>query len=118
MKFKVEKKDLIIFIAFCVFLLYLCAIGVLNASSIATEGRFYGFLPFKAFTAKYIGMTFFLFLAALIGIFMAVKSYIFDRDKGFGFSVGSKKEKGYSRWATDAEFKKGLEIVKIGRAHV
>lgn len=118
MKFKVEKKDLIIFIAFCVFLLYLCAIGVLNASSIATEGRFYGFLPFKAFTAKYIGMTFFLFLAALIGIFMAVKSYIFDRDKGFGFSVGSKKEKGYSRWATDAEFKKGLETVNIKDEHI
>ena len=108
MKFKVEKKDLIIFIAFCVFLLYLCAIGVLNASSIATEGRFYGFLPFKAFTAKYIGMTFFLFLAALIGIFMAVKSYIFDREK----------EKGYSRWATDAEFKKGLEIVNIKDEHI
>lgn len=118
MKFKVEKKDLIIFIAFCVFLLYLCAIGVLNASSIATEGRFYGFLPFKAFTSKYIGMTFFLFLAALIGIFMAVKSYIFDRDKGFGFSVGSKKEKGYSRWATDAEFKKGLETVNIKDEHI
>ena len=96
MKIKVEKKDLIIFIAFCVFLLYLCAIGVLNVSSIASEGRFYGLLPFKAFTHRYIGMTFFLFLAALIGIFMAVKSYIFDRDKGFGFTIGGKKEKGYS----------------------
>lgn len=47
MKIKVEKKDLIIFIAFCVFLLYLCAIGVLNASSIATEGKFYGFYHLK-----------------------------------------------------------------------
>lgn len=113
MKIKVEKKDLIIFCAFCVFLLYLCAIGVLNTASIVAEGKFYGFLPFKAFTAKYIGMTFFLFFVAIIGIFMAVKSYIFDRDKGFGFSVGEKKEKGYSRWATDKEFKKGLEAVEI-----
>ena len=113
MKIKVEKKDLIIFCAFCFFLLYLCAIGVLNTASIVSEGKFYGFLPFKAFTAKYIGMTFFLFIAALIGIFMAVKSYIFDRDKGFGFSVGTKKEKGYSRWATDKEFQKGLEVVDI-----
>ena len=113
MKIKVEKKDLIIFCAFCVFLLYLCAIGVLNTASIVAEGKFYGFLPFKAFTAKYIGMTFFLFFVAIIGIFMAVKSYIFDRDKGFGFSVGEKKEKGYSRWATDKEFKKGLEVVDI-----
>ena len=113
MKIKVEKKDLIIFCAFCVFLLYLCAIGVLNTASIVAEGKFYGFLPFKAFTAKYIGMTFFLFFVAIIGIFTAVKSYIFDRDKGFGFSVGEKKEKGYSRWATDKEFKKGLEVVEI-----
>lgn len=113
MKIKVEKKDLVIFCAFCVFLLYLCAIGVLNTASIVSEGKFYGFLPFKAFTSKYIGMTFFLFIAALIGIFMAVKSYIFDRDKGFGFSVDTKKEKGYSRWATDKEFQKGLEVVDI-----
>ena len=113
MKIKVEKKDLIIFISFCVFLLYLCAIGVLNASSIASEGRFYGFLPFKAFTSRYIGMTFFLFLAALVGIFLAVKSYIFDRDKGFGFTIGAKKEKGYSKWSTDREFKNGLSVVNI-----
>lgn len=118
MKIKVEKKDLIIFCAFCFFLLYLCAIGVLNTSSIVSEGKFYGFLPFKAFTPQYIGMTFFLFIVALVGIFMAVKSYIFDRDKGFGFSVGSKKEKGYSRWATDSEFKKGLEVVDIKQNNI
>ena len=113
MRIKVEKKDLIIFIIFCVFLLYLCAIGVLNVSSIVSEGKFYGFLPFKAFTPRFLGMTFFLFLASLIGIFLAVKSYIFDHEKGFGLSLGSKKEKGYSRWATDNEFKKGLDIVNI-----
>ena len=113
MKIKVEKKDLIIFAAFCVFLLYLCAIGVLNVSSIASEGKFYGFLPFRAFTSRYIGMTFFLFLAALVGIFLAVKSYIFDRDKGFGFTIGAKKEKGYSKWSTDREFKNGLSVVNI-----
>ena len=113
MKIKVEKKDLIIFIIFCIFLLYLCAIGVLNVSSIISSGIFSGFSPFRAFTSKYIGMTLLLFLASLVGIFLAVKSYIFDHDKGFGFSLGSKKEKGYSRWATDNEFKKGLDIVNI-----
>ena len=44
---------------------------------------------------------------------MAVKSYIFDRDKGFGITIGGKKEKGYSRWATDREFKNGLVEVNI-----
>ena len=52
MKIKVEKKDLIIFIIFCVFLLYLCAIGVLNVSSLASNSKFYGFLPFKALDRK------------------------------------------------------------------
>ena len=114
MKIKVEKKDLIIFVIFCVFLFYLCAIGVLNVASIFSEnGKLHGFSPFEAFSSKYIGMTFFLFLASLIGIFLAVKSYIFDHEKGFGLSIGGKKEKGYSRWATDSEFKKGLDIVNI-----
>ena len=113
MKIRVEKKDLIIFIIFCIFLLYLCAIGVLNVSSIISEGQFYGFLPFRAFTPRFLGMTFFLFLASLIGLFLAVKSYIFDHEKGFGFNLGSKKEKGYSRWASDKEFKKGLDVVNI-----
>ena len=113
MKIKVEKKDLIIFIGFCVLLLYLCAIGVLNIASITSETKFYGFLPFKAFTPQYIGVTLMLFLITLVGLFIAVKSYIFDREKGFGFSIGSKKEKGYSKWATDSEFKKGLEVVNI-----
>lgn len=113
MKFRVEKKDLIIFGIFCVFLLYLSAIGVLNIASLFNSGQFYGFLPFKAFSGKYIGMTFLIFFATLIGIFISVKSYIFDKEKGFGFKVGSKKDKGYSRWSTDSEFKKGLEEVNI-----
>ena len=69
MKIKVEKKDLIIFICFCFFLLYLCAIGVLNVASIFANGRFYGFLPFRAFTGRYIGATFLLFIVSIVGIF-------------------------------------------------
>ena len=119
MRIKVEKKDLMIFIAFCVFLLYLCAIGVLNVANIITNGEFYGFLPFMAFSRRFIGVTLFLFIASLIGLFLAVKSYIFDREKGsFGISLGSKKEKGYSRWATDSEFKKGLAVVNIKDEHI
>ena len=44
---------------------------------------------------------------ALVGIFVAVSSYFFDREKGFGFST-SKKDKGYSRWAKESEVKKQL----------
>jgi len=106
MKFSADAKDVKIFIIFAIFLLYLCAICVLNVHTLATSGTFYGFLPFEAFTGEYIGMTIVLFIAALVGIFFSVKSYFFDREKGFGF--GGKKDKGYSRWCKDAEMKKTL----------
>ena len=110
MKFRVDTKDLIIFGCFCVFLLYICCIGVLNASYLAQEGRFYGLLPFKAFTGEYIGTTLVLFVLALLGIFGAVSSYIFDRETGFGFGL-NKSDKGYARWARKGEIKKQLKKV-------
>ena len=110
MKFRAEPKDIAIFCGFCVFLLYICAIGVLNANSLAVEGKIHGLVPFKAFTPDFIGATFTLFLIALVGIFTAVGSYFFDREKGFGFST-KKKDKGYSRWCKDGEMKKTLKEV-------
>ena len=111
MKFKVEPRDLVIFIIFCIFLLYLCCIAVLNISSLATEGHFFGLLPFRAFTGRYIAATLVVFTLALVGIFLAVSSYIFDRESGFGFSLGAKKNDGYARWARKSEVKKQLKRV-------
>ena len=110
MKFRAEPKDIAIFCGFCVFLLYICAIGVLNANSLAVEGKIHGLVPFKAFTPDFIGATFTLFLLALVGIFTAVGSYFFYREKGFGFST-KRKDKGYSRWCKDGEMKKTLKEV-------
>ncbi len=111
MNFKVDPKDLIIFIIFCIFLLYVCCIGVLNASYLVTEGKFYGLLPFAAFTPRYITATLTFFFLALIGIFLAVNSYIFDRESGFGFSLGKSNQGGYARWAKKYEVKKQLKLV-------
>ena len=107
MKFRAEPKDVLIFICFCIFLLYLIAIGVLNASSLTTTGEFYGFVPFEAFSSDFIASTLTFYILALVGIFVVVSSYFFDREKGFGFST-SKKDKGYSRWAKESEVKKQL----------
>ena len=117
MKISVDPKDMKIFVIFCVFLLYLCAICVLNIHSFATTQTFYGFLPFEAFTSKYIGVTFLLFILALVGVLFSVKSYIFEREKGFGF--GEKKDKGgYSRWCKDKEMKKTLNEINPSLTHV
>ena len=83
MKFRVSKDDLIIFIIFCILLLYLCAIGVMNFVTFGAEGRFWGLNPFPAFGKDYIIITFVLFFAALIMIFTSVSSYIFTKEKSF-----------------------------------
>ena len=106
-KFRAEAKDIKIFIGFCFLLLYFCAIGVLNAHSLATSGKLYGILPFEAFTFKYLATTLMLFILVLIGVCFSVSSYFFDREKGFGVTT-EKKDKGYSRWCKDKEMKATL----------
>lgn len=115
MKFRVTKKDLFIFAIFCFFLLYLCAIAILNFDSFATSGSFYGLLPFKAFNLHYLPLTLGMFFISLIVIFSSVSSYIFSKEKGkgFGFNFDEKTDKGYSRWAKEKEIKedKGIEEI-------
>ena len=107
MKFRIDEKDLKIFGIFCILLLYLCCIAVLNVHTLATNGSLYGLLPFEAFTPKYIAATLILFIIILIGAIFSVSSHIFEREKGFGFTT-EKKDKGYSRWCSDKEMKKSL----------
>ena len=115
MKFKVTKKDFMLFCIYCGILLYFCAIAVLNFSSFSTDGTFYGLLPFKAFTPQYIGFTLGLFIAALILIFTSVSSKIFTKDKGEGFGLffSEKGSDGYSKWASDKDIKTDKNIVKV-----
>ncbi|MEG0909795.1 MAG: type IV secretory system conjugative DNA transfer family protein [Bacilli bacterium] len=115
MKFKIEPKDFLLFCIYSVLLLYLCAIAVLNFSSLANEGTFYGLLPFKAFTPQYFPLTFFMFVGALIIIFTSVSSYIFKKDKsgGFGIKLKEKSGDGYSRWAKDKEIKTQKDVEKV-----
>ncbi len=117
MKFKIEKKDLIMFVIYSILLLYLCAIAILNFTSLLNEGEFYGLMPFKAFTMPYLPVTLLLFIGALIAIFSSVSSYIFKKDKGhgIGLKLKSKESDGYAKWADDKEVKKGENVVKINR---
>ena len=116
MKFKIEPKDFLLFCIYCVLLLYLCAIAVLNVASLANEGTFYGLLPFKAFTGMYLPVTLFLFIAALVAIFSSVSSYIFKKDKGdhgIGIKFKEKSNDGYSKWASDKDIKSQSDVVKV-----
>ena len=113
MKFKVNSKDFLIFLIFCIFLLLLSSLAVVNAVSIINEGKFVGFDPFLGFSSDYIIGTFGVFIGALIVIFASVSSYIFDRSKGFGLSLGEKEEKGYNRFTKDVEMKKAFKVARV-----
>ena len=116
MKFKVEPKDFMLFCIYCVLLLYLCAIAVLNISSLAQNGTFYGLLPFRAFTGRYLPLTLLLFVASLVAIFASVSSYIFKREKGshgIGLIVKEKSSDGYSKWSSEKDIKNQADVVKV-----
>jgi len=111
-KFRADPEDLLMFIMFAVFLLYIVAIGVVNLSTFASEGHLSGLNPFPAFLPKFILSTIVIYLLALGGLFISVSSLFFEREKGFGITT-DKKDKGYSRWAKDKEIQEELEEVGI-----
>ncbi len=111
-KFRIDPEDLLMFIMFAIFLLYIVAIGVVNLSTFAQEGHLAGINPFPAFAPGYIGTTIVFYILALICLFVSVSSVFFEREKGFGITT-DKKDKGYSRWAKDKEIQEELELVPI-----
>lgn len=110
LRFVADAKDVLMFVLFAIFLLYIVALGVLNFPQLAGSGTFYGINPIEAFSPTYIGYTLFFYIFALAALFMSVSSYFFEMESGFGFST-SKKDKGYSRWAKEKEMKKVLKCV-------
>ena len=110
-KFSADPEDWLIFVLMLIVLLYLVAIGVLNFYSLGHTGTFHGLNPIPAFTnMDFFKPTMVFFIIAILGVIASVKSYFFDRDKGFGVSK-TKKEKGYSRWAKMEEMKRELKPV-------
>ena len=99
LKFRAEAKDWLIFIIFCIFLLYVVALAVINLSSMASNGWLYGINPLPAFSPKYITATIVFYLIALGGLFASVSSYFFEIEDGVGFSK-------------DKEIKSELKVVE------
>ena len=109
-KFRADPEDLMMFVIFAIFLLYIVAIGVVNVHTFATEGHLSGLNPFPAFSPRFLFSTIFLYLLFLCGLLASISSYFFEREEGFGFTT-SKKDKGYSRWAKDKEIQE--ELVRV-----
>ena len=113
LRLKATAQDWLIFAIFAAILLYMVAIAVLNINSLAIDSTWSGLNPVRAFGPDYIAATIVLYIAALVGLFMAVKSHFFENTKGFGISVGEKDSDGYSRWATEKEMTKELKQLYI-----
>ena len=111
LKFRATPKDMAAFVAFSIVLLYFVAIVVLNINSMATEGEIFGFNPIPAFVGENLPKTMIAFILIIIILIMGVSSSIFNREKGIGFEVKDKADKGYSRWAKEKEMKKELKMV-------
>ena len=111
-KFRADPEDLLIFIMFAIFLLYIVCILVANVHMFAVEGHLSGLNPIYAFDPAIIGTTIVFYLLALLGLFASVSSWFFEREDGFGIRA-EKKDKGYSRWAKDGEIKEELDCVSI-----
>ena len=114
LKFRADKKDIVIFIIFCFFLLYLVAVAVLNLHSFAVDGEIWGLNPIPAFSREFILLTILFYILTLVALMLACSSYFFEREEGFGITTDKKsKNDGYSKLLTESEMKKDRGIVKI-----
>ena len=114
LKFIAETKDVVIFLIFCVVLLYFVAIAILNINYFATVGEFYGLNPIEAFGPEFLFYTIFLYIIAVISLFLACSSLFFEREEGVGLSKNKKvKSDGYSKLMSEKDMKKDYGIKKV-----
>lgn len=112
-KFVATTRDVVIFIIFAIFLLYIIALGVLNIPELASNGSFYGLNPIEAFSPGYIYYTLIFYFIALFGLIMSVNSYFFEFEDGVGFKIGEKSGGGYSHWAKAKEIKNDSTVKRV-----
>ena len=112
-KFVASSRDVVIFLIFAVFLLYVVALGVLNIPELASQGTFYGLNPLEAFSPQNIYYTLFFYLLALAGLIMSVNSYFFEFEDGVGLNIGEKSGGGYSHWAKVKEIKTDKDVKRV-----
>jgi len=114
LKFRADAKDVVIFVIFCIVLLYFIAIAVLNINSFAIDGVFRGLNPFPAFSSEFILYTFAFYFLVLVSLMLASSSYFFEREEGFGFTTKKKtKNDGYSKIMSEKDMKKDYGIKKV-----
>ena len=111
--FRAKKENVIKFIVYCIFLLYLVAIAILNIRSFATEGYFWGLNPIPAFGPEFIVSTIVFYILAVIASILSVSGFFITREKGFGFAGPKNEPDGFEKMASEKDVKKWKNIVKV-----
>lgn len=112
LKFKATTQDWLIFALFAGLLLIVVSILVNNIHSVSVDGTFAGLNPFTAIF-EHFGAVLIFYLFAMGFLFVTVKNYFFEQEKGFGIKFGAKDQKGFSRWCTDKEMKATLSELNV-----
>ena len=111
-KLTANKEDVIKFLIFSAAMFLVVSIIVANLMEFSQNGQFAGINPFVVFDdIDSLLLTIVAWIIVLLSIIFGSSSQFFEKEKGFGFGFTKKDKGGYSRWATDKEFKKELKHV-------
>ncbi len=111
-KLTANKDDVIKFLIFSAAMFLVVAIIMANIIDFSQNGQLAGINPFIIFEdMDSLLLTIVVWIIVLLSIIFGSSSQFFEKEKGFGFGFSKKDKGGYSRWATDKEFKKELKHV-------
>lgn len=111
-KLTANKEDVIKFLIFSAAMFVLVALIVGNIVTFSATGSFSGIdflVIFDDFDT--ILLTIIIWVIVLLSLIFGTSSQFFEKEKGFGFGFTKKDKGGYSRWATDKEFKAELKHI-------
>ncbi len=111
-KLTANKDDVIKFLIFAGAMFLVVALIMANLIEFSSNGQFAGINPFIVFQdMDSLLLTIVIWIIVLLSIIFGSSSQFFEKEKGFGFGFSKKDKGGYSRWATDKEFKKELKHI-------
>ncbi len=111
-KLTANKEDVIKFLIFSVVMFLVVSIIIGNITTFAETSELSGINPFVVFSnGDSLLLTIIVWVIVLLSIIFGTSSQFFEKEKGFGFGFAKKDKGGYSRWATDKEFKKELKHI-------
>ena len=110
-KLTANKEDVIKFSIFGIAMFLLISVLVNNLAVFSATGEFAGLNPFAYRDFDTFLLSVIVTIVALLSIIFGTSSQFFEKEKGFGFSFAKKDKGGYSRWATEKEFKAELKHI-------